>query len=79
MEGNREYFMKEIEIIQSIINRLSSHSFLIKGWTITLVVGILLLDNISSFKIQISIALIPINDYEQKEQWLSENSVILIG
>jgi hypothetical protein len=38
-----KYFIKEIDIIQSIINRMANNSFLIKGWTITLVVGSLLL------------------------------------
>jgi len=52
--------MKEIEIIQSIINRMGSNSFLIKGWTITIVVGILLLENLASMKVQIFIAYIPL-------------------
>ena len=39
----KEYLMKEIETIQSTIKRMSSNSFLIKGWTITLVVVTLLL------------------------------------
>ncbi|MGD1836995.1 MAG: hypothetical protein ACPKPY_02920 [Nitrososphaeraceae archaeon] len=59
-EERKEYLLKEIDIIQSVINRMSYNSFLIKGWTITLVVGILLLDNIASYKIQVSIAFIPL-------------------
>lgn len=35
--------MKEVENIQGVINRMDSNSFLIKGWTLTLVVGTLLL------------------------------------
>jgi hypothetical protein len=35
--------LKEIELIQDIIKRMASNSFLIKGWTITLVVASLLL------------------------------------
>jgi len=37
------YFLKAIDINQSIINRMARNSFLIKGWTITLVVAALLL------------------------------------
>lgn len=40
----REYLLKEVEVVQDIIKRMSSNSFLIKGWTITLVVGALLLN-----------------------------------
>jgi hypothetical protein len=40
----KEYLMKEVEIIQSIIKRMASNSFLIKGWTVALVVAVLLLD-----------------------------------
>ena len=39
----KDYLMKEIDTIQSIIKRMSHNSFLIKGWTITLVVVALLL------------------------------------
>ena len=38
-----DFILKEIDIIQSIIKRMSHNSFLIKGWTITLVVVALLL------------------------------------
>lgn len=39
----KKYLMKEIDTIQSVIKRMSHNSFLIKGWTITLVVVALLL------------------------------------
>lgn len=43
-KGNlKEYMLKEITIIQDIIKRMAFNSFLIKGWTITLVVVTLLL------------------------------------
>ncbi|ROL55689.1 hypothetical protein D9V84_11010 [Bacteroidetes/Chlorobi group bacterium Naka2016] len=42
-EGLEKFFLKEVEIIQNIINRMVYNSFLIKGWTVTLVVGALLL------------------------------------
>nr|WP_319372815.1 hypothetical protein [uncultured Methanobacterium sp.] len=42
-EDLKECMLKEIDIIQGIINRMASNSFMIKGWAITLVVATLLL------------------------------------
>jgi len=42
-EDLKDYFLKEIEIIEDIISRMANNSFLIKGWTITLVVISMLL------------------------------------
>ena len=42
-KDSHDFFLKEIDIIQSIIKRMSHNSFLLKGWTITLVVVSLLL------------------------------------
>ncbi len=56
-EKLREYLMREVEIIQGIINRMGFNSFLIKGWAITLVVGTLLL---KGDKYQVFIAFIPL-------------------
>lgn len=41
----KDFLFKEIEIIQSIIRRMAFNSFLIKGWTLTLVVASLLLNH----------------------------------
>ena len=49
--------LKEIEIIQDIIKRMAFNSFMIKGWTITLVVVTLLL---KGAKYQVLIAFIPL-------------------
>ena len=32
--------LKHLEIIQGVISRMSNHSFLVKGWSITLASGI---------------------------------------
>lgn len=58
----KDYLMKEMDTIQSIINRMSNNSFLIKGWTITLIVGTLLLEKtlLTDSKLQITIAFIPL-------------------
>ncbi|MFZ8846758.1 MAG: hypothetical protein ACO2O6_06145 [Candidatus Hydrothermia bacterium] len=56
-EDIKDFMIKELEIIQGIINRMAYNSFIIKGWTITLVVATLLLkgDKYNTF-----IAFIPI-------------------
>lgn len=38
--------MKHLEMIQNVISRMASNSFLLKGWTVTLVVGLLAFANI---------------------------------
>jgi len=56
-ENIKDFMIKELEIIQGIINRMARNSFLIKGWTITLVVVTLLL---KGNKYHTFIAFIPI-------------------
>ena len=56
-EELKEFMLKEIEIIQDIIKRMAFNSFMIKGWTITLVAVTLLL---RGSKHQVLIAFIPI-------------------
>ena len=53
----KEFMLKEIDIIQDIIKRMASNSFLIKGWAITLVVVTLLL---KGTEYQVWIAFIPL-------------------
>jgi hypothetical protein len=38
--------MRHLEMIQNVIARMASNSFLLKGWTVTLVVGLLAFANI---------------------------------
>lgn len=49
--------LKEIDLTQDVIKRMAHNSFLIKGWTITLVVATLLL---KGTKAQVFIAFIPL-------------------
>jgi len=56
-EELKEFMLKEIEIIQNIIKRMAFNSFMIKGWTITLVSVTLLLRG-STY--QVLVAFIPI-------------------
>ena len=45
----KEYFFKEIDLIQGVINRMARNSFMIKGWSLT-VVGIASSLNLTSVK-----------------------------
>lgn len=40
---DNETLHKEIDLIQGIINRMAHNSFLLKGWTITIIVAVLAL------------------------------------
>ena len=55
--GNK---IKHLEMIEKIIERLSKNSFTLKGWGITLVVGIFALSSKTSDQKYILIAYIPI-------------------
>lgn len=58
MEMEKEkILLKEIDLAQDVIKRMANNSFLIKGWTITLVVATLLL---KGSKAQVFIAFIPL-------------------
>ena len=39
-----EYQAKHLEMIQGVINRMAANSFLIKGWTLTIVTALIALD-----------------------------------
>jgi len=60
VNNRKEFLIKEVEIVQSIISRMASNSFLVKGWAITLIVGILLVDKIDGVDGRISVAFIPL-------------------
>lgn len=51
---------KHLEFIQAVINRMANHSFLIKGWTITLVVALFTLSSSSSDRNYIMIAFLSV-------------------
>jgi len=44
-----EIIHKELDLIESIITRMANNSFMLKGWAITLFIGIITLYNIVSF------------------------------
>jgi len=37
---NDDKLAKHVELVQGVINRMASNSFLLKGWSVTLVVGL---------------------------------------
>ena len=52
--------LKHLEMIQNIINRMANNSFLLKGWSVTLVAGIFALSNKEADKIYFLVAYIPV-------------------
>lgn len=56
MENKR----KHLELIQGIINRMSSNSFMLKGWAVTLVAGIFAISAKDADKMYFLVAYIPI-------------------
>jgi hypothetical protein len=52
--------MKHMEMIQGVINRMASNSFVLKGWTVTLVAGIFALASKEADKMYFLVAYIPI-------------------
>lgn len=55
--NNQYYLFKELEIIQRIISRMANNSFLLRGWTVLIIVGTLIL---KGDKFQALIAFIPL-------------------
>ena len=52
--------LNALNMIQNIINRLNSNSFSLKGWTVSLVVGIFVLSNKDANKVFFLLTYIPI-------------------
>lgn len=52
--------IKFLEMIQNIITRMSTNSFMLKGWAVTLVAGTFALSNIESNNLFFLIAYVPI-------------------
>ena len=52
--------MKHLELIQGVINRMASNSFMLKGWAVTLVAGIFVLASKDTDKLYFLVAYIPV-------------------
>lgn len=59
MKDIPEVKIKHLEMIQSVITRLSANSFMLKGWAVTLVAGILAL-SIKDNPIYLIVSYIPV-------------------
>lgn len=57
---NNENKVKHLEMIQGVINRMASNSFMLKGWAVTLVAGIMALAAKDTDKMYFLVAYIPI-------------------
>ena len=61
---NEEILLKELDLISSCINRMANNSFLIKGWYITVLIGVLTIfiskDNYNFFSLGIILLIITI-------------------
>lgn len=54
-----EYQQKHLEFIQNVITRMAQNSFLIKGWTITILSGLFLVSSIADLKLLVIVPIIP--------------------
>ena len=52
--------MKHLELIQGVIDRMASNSFMLKGWAVTLVAGIFVLASKDTDKLYFLVAYIPV-------------------
>lgn len=90
-EDKREILHKEIDIIQGCINRMASNSFLIKGWFITLFLGVFTFgyDKINIITLIIILGILSIvawlsdayflqleRKYRKKYEWVIANRMI---
>lgn len=55
MEGK----MRHLELVQGVINRMANNSFMLKGWAVTLVMGIFALTSKDTSRMFLLVAYIP--------------------
>lgn len=51
---------KHLELVQGVINRMASNSFMLKGWAVTLVAGIFALAGKDTDKLYFLVAYVPV-------------------
>ena len=71
---NNDNKIKHLEMIQAVINRMASNSFMLKGWAVTLVAGIMALSAKDTDKMYFLVAYIPIIIF-----WLLDSYYLLQG
>lgn len=52
--------IKHLELVQSVINRMASNSFMLKGWAVTLVSGIFVLAGKDTDRLYFLVAYVPV-------------------
>lgn len=52
--------IKHLELVQGVINRMAGNSFMLKGWSVTLVAGIFVLAGKDTEKLYFLVAYIPV-------------------
>lgn len=52
--------LKHLELVQGVINRMASNSFMLKGWAVTLVAGIFALAGKDADKLYFLVAYVPV-------------------
>lgn len=52
--------LKNLELVQAVINRMANNSFMLKGWAVTLISGIFVLAGKDTDKLYFLVAYIPI-------------------
>lgn len=57
---NNDNKIKHLEMVQDVIKRMASNSFILKGWAVTLVAGIMALAEKDTDKMYFLVAYIPI-------------------
>ena len=60
MNENIEFKIRHLEMIQGLISRMASNSFMLKGWAITLVAGVFALSAKDANSLYFLIAYVPI-------------------
>ena len=52
--------LKHLEMVQGVINRMASNSFMLKGWAVTLVAGIFALAGKDTDKLYFLVSYVPV-------------------
>jgi hypothetical protein len=59
-DQSNDFFVKHIDLIQSIVARMSTNSFLVRGWSVTILSGIFALASKNDAHALLPIAFVPL-------------------
>jgi len=60
LDQSNDFFLKHIDLVQSIVARMASNSFLIRGWSVTILSGIFALASKTDAHSLLPIAFVPL-------------------